>query len=257
MVLNLFPANYVLSWDPGSTSTLPSFLHALFVAFFLITLQSLAFGFALEVLSVEMTRPLDMQVEGPLGLLEALNEEECNHLRLLALARVAKVSRTSGCFRQEIFKLSNPGGHPRNWFRLSEACLKTIDEFCSSLAASSKMKLLSMPKVEQPTEPTLQPVNCNIRPINAKAEVQHQKAKENVSRLKAWLPKPIVTFWSRLKANSYGSFSSTQQELAIRAAFASAQPVIWAVESEFTFTILMHLSLSFSRFESFSVCISL
>ncbi|GMR58016.1 hypothetical protein PMAYCL1PPCAC_28211 [Pristionchus mayeri] len=68
--------------------------------------------------------PTPAQTRTMLNVLEADDAT----LKVFALTDLARLSRVVGDRRLEIFSLSQPGGHPRNWTSIKNACVRVIEE---------------------------------------------------------------------------------------------------------------------------------
>ncbi|XP_072429825.1 nucleoporin NDC1 isoform X2 [Chiloscyllium punctatum] len=55
-------------------------------------------------------------------------------IKYLALQDLALLSQYSASRRQEVFSLSQPGGHPHNWIAISSECLALINDLTQKLA---------------------------------------------------------------------------------------------------------------------------
>ncbi|XP_078417749.1 nucleoporin NDC1 [Cetorhinus maximus] len=73
-------------------------------------------------------------------------------VKYLALQDLALLSRYSASRRQEVFSLSQPGGHPHNWIAISGECLALLNdltqkltEYQETLAANGRIKQHPIP----------------------------------------------------------------------------------------------------------------
>ncbi len=134
-----------------------------------------------------------------------------------------------------------PGGHPRNWNRLCDAAIKVMEDFISSLNATSQTKSVDM-LAAAPT-PTSSDAYKSHHPHLRLRNIQQQQSqqssgsqggKEVPSKTSTvpW-PKPLAMLWAKLSKNS---LFSPYPEAAARMVFAKAQLVIWAVEGTVIFT---------------------
>ena len=69
-----------------------------------------------------MAKPV--QMESSEALIEAVKQEKSPLQRHLAFDDLVRLSADSKERREDLFKLSQPGGHPRNWDGVSSAALK-------------------------------------------------------------------------------------------------------------------------------------
>ena len=63
-------------------------------------------------------------MESSEALIEAMKQEKSPLLRHLAFDDLVRLSADSKERREDLFSLSQPGGHPRNWDGVSSAALK-------------------------------------------------------------------------------------------------------------------------------------
>ncbi|KAI4885719.1 hypothetical protein NFI96_017805 [Prochilodus magdalenae] len=66
---------------------------------------------------------------------KVLTEKDTLILKFLALQDLALLSQHSPARRQEVFSLSQPGGHPHNWNAISRECLSLLSELMQRLVA--------------------------------------------------------------------------------------------------------------------------
>ena len=87
-----------------------------------------------EVLAITLLKPV--AIDSVEQLAAAMKDKKSDWLRHLAFQRFVDVATSSRQMREEIFTLSQPGGHPRNWDGISGAALQVIDEFVDELNKS-------------------------------------------------------------------------------------------------------------------------
>lgn len=66
---------------------------------------------------------------------KVLTEKNALVMKFLALQDLALLSQHSPSRRQEVFSLSQPGGHPHNWNAISKECLSLLSELTQRLIA--------------------------------------------------------------------------------------------------------------------------
>nr|XP_028589263.1 nucleoporin NDC1 isoform X1 [Podarcis muralis] len=81
-------------------------------------------------------------------------------IKFLALQDLMFLSQYSSVRRQEVFSLSQPGGHPHNWTSISQECLKLLSDLTQRLimhqeaaAANGRLKQQSVGDMRQPSSP--------------------------------------------------------------------------------------------------------
>uniref|UniRef100_A0A8D0DX13 Nucleoporin NDC1 n=1 Tax=Salvator merianae TaxID=96440 RepID=A0A8D0DX13_SALMN len=89
-----------------------------------------------------------------------LNSNPPPLLKFLALQDLMFLSQYSSVRRQEVFSLSQPGGHPHNWTSISRECLKLLSDLTQKLimhqeatAANGRLKQPSVGAPEQSPVP--------------------------------------------------------------------------------------------------------
>ncbi|GMT09615.1 hypothetical protein PFISCL1PPCAC_912 [Pristionchus fissidentatus] len=78
--------------------------------------------------------PTPVQTRTMLNVLEANDAT----LKVFALTDLSRLSRVVGDRRLEIFSLSQPGGHPRNWTSIKNACVRIIDDAREKMEAATR-----------------------------------------------------------------------------------------------------------------------
>ena len=118
------------------------------------------------------------------------------------------------------------GGHPRNWNRICDACLKVVNEFIAALNATSQSKVSS-------TLPSATADDLRTRHPHLRLRSQQQSLSAPVvipapkAASKSYVPKPLALLWQKVNKNSlFAPFP----DAASRAVFAKSQIVIWALE---------------------------
>ena len=79
-------------------------------------------------------------MESSEALIEAMKQEKSPLQRHLAFDDLVRLSADSKERREDLFSLSQPGGHPRNWDGVSSAALKvTYKELLLALISRQKI----------------------------------------------------------------------------------------------------------------------
>ncbi|KAK6188561.1 hypothetical protein SNE40_004715 [Patella caerulea] len=184
-------------------------------------------------------------------LYDALN---CNiqplikYLGYLDLYSLAKFSAER---RKRIFCLSQPGGHPHTWNRISSVCLAEINDLCGQIEAANWKTYASVP-IKQANvidrsytqgegmndsqyyhSTTLHSVNYNNNFNNITLNNTNPVSENNVEPA----PKKTFTIWREKfsalvsKKPGIGYFMGELPDSKSRVLFASSQIQIWAVEA--------------------------
>ncbi|XP_062974348.1 nucleoporin NDC1 [Elgaria multicarinata webbii] len=89
---------------------------------------------------------------------KVLNSNPPPLLKFLALQDLMFLSQYSSVRRQEVFSLSQPGGHPHNWTSISRECLNLLSDLTQKLiihqeaaAANGRLKQTPMGDLRQPS----------------------------------------------------------------------------------------------------------
>ena len=94
---------------------------------------------AVHVHLFELKRRLKFEIEGAFNLCEALNAKKNPLLRHLAFIEFSDLTLNAPELRQQLYKLSQPGGHPRNFKGVSDAAINVIEDFTQELVNASKL----------------------------------------------------------------------------------------------------------------------
>nr|XP_008107801.1 PREDICTED: nucleoporin NDC1 [Anolis carolinensis] len=90
-----------------------------------------------------------------------LNSNPPSLLKFLALQDLMFLSQYSSVRRQEVFSLSQPGGHPHNWASISRDCLSLLNDLTQKLIihqeAAAANGRLKQPPVGDPRQPPTSP----------------------------------------------------------------------------------------------------
>lgn len=101
----------------------------LYTSLFLISVYTMKAVFNL-ILTGPMKFPI--KADNHLMLHKAL-EQRSQFNGYLAAQDLRLLAMTDPVRRARLFKLSQPGGHPRNWHNILDVCLKNINDFCKEL----------------------------------------------------------------------------------------------------------------------------
>eukprot|EP00079_Xenopus_tropicalis_P034775 XP_017948546.1 PREDICTED: nucleoporin NDC1 isoform X1 [Xenopus tropicalis] len=161
-------------------------------------------------------------------------------VKYLAMQDLVLLSQYSPSRRQEVFSLSQPGGHPHNWTAISKECLNLLSSLTSRLiahqeaaASNGRMKVPSSPKqtrksssssgvqkngseVSNLSPVTLSPV-CN----GAKQGIFSTWFQHKLDQIKNFLSKRGLIMY----------LFSKHPEASSEDVFADAQIHIWALEA--------------------------
>uniref|UniRef100_UPI00398EC1CB nucleoporin NDC1 isoform X2 n=1 Tax=Pristiophorus japonicus TaxID=55135 RepID=UPI00398EC1CB len=103
-----------------------------------------------EVFQFPVQPPFGEEADRCLPKVLTSNVSPC--VKYLALQDMALLSRYSASRRQEVFSLSQPGGHPHNWIAISGECLALLNDLTQKLiayqeavAANGRSKLYPIP----------------------------------------------------------------------------------------------------------------
>ncbi|XP_069985261.1 nucleoporin NDC1 [Penaeus vannamei] len=118
--------------------------------------------------------------------------------------------------RSQVFAISQPGGHPRNWLGIMNPSLNLIRKFTERLRRQNCPE--DMPPPPKPVDPTSAPTDVNKNEVTKPASPP--------------LKERIVEMLKGLKKYPFfGYFLSELPDAAYRSIFAEALPVIWAVQA--------------------------
>jgi hypothetical protein len=237
----ILSAGYRLSHGVGSVlrvsssrhseSTLSFFYrHAVTVlaAIVLGALVTVSVTIAREVLTICLMKPI--QVESAEALIEAMKQKKSSLLRHLAFLDFVDLSATARLRREEFFKLSQPGGHPRNWDGLSGAALQVIDDFVTDLNKTSQNEPAAAASVAS-QQPPNQYYDLRQRHLaaasataaNNNGAVKKPSATKSEKETKGALDQLVDKI---LKNPLFAPFPDSKARMV----FAQSQLVIWAVE---------------------------
>lgn len=193
------------------------------------------------VFNIVLTEPMKFPIESQNSL------TLCN-----ALAQTAKFNRYLGAQdlkilsirdplrRSEIFTLSQPGGHPRNWKNLLEQCLNIINNFNKELeCVNGEMKVMELDKSIQKKLLDGSPYpgfsySGDIRNMAKSAELfelKNQYKKETNETFAAVVNKEFNNFLKRLcEKPGISYFFGELTDAKLKFLLLQAQPVMWTCE---------------------------
>ncbi|XP_054576501.1 nucleoporin NDC1 isoform X2 [Eptesicus fuscus] len=167
---------------------------------------------------------------------KVLNSNPPLIIKYLALQDLMLLSQYSPSRRQEVFSLSQPGGHPHNWTAISRECLNLLNDMTQKLvlyqeAAATNGRIMSSSYTVEPKKlnfPDQQMNGFSNLPSTVSAE---GKTMRQPSVIYSWIQnkhEQIKNFMSKRVLIMY--FFSKHPEASIQAVFADAQMHIWALE---------------------------
>ncbi|XP_042318920.1 nucleoporin NDC1 isoform X2 [Sceloporus undulatus] len=170
---------------------------------------------------------------------KVLNSNPPPLLKFLALQDLMFLSQYSPVRRQEVFSLSQPGGHPHNWTSISKECLNLLNDLTQKLiihqevaAANGRLKQPPMGDLRQP--PTSPDMQWTDSPHETRPTITVAKSANEVvqpSYFCMWLQskkEQLKSFLSKRVLIMY--FFSKHPEASIQALFSDTQMHIWALE---------------------------
>ncbi|KAM3838951.1 nucleoporin NDC1 isoform 4-T4 [Vipera latastei] len=160
-------------------------------------------------------------------------------LKFLALQDLMFLSQYSSMRRQEVFSLSQPGGHPYNWTSICGECLNLLSELTQKLiiqqeiaAANGRMKQPSPGDLTQSfSSSDLQLTGYPDEPRPVMVVAKDAKEAAQPGSFYIWLQnkkEQIKNFLSRRVLIMY--FFNKHPEASIQALFSDTQMHIWALE---------------------------
>nr|XP_017448980.1 nucleoporin NDC1 isoform X2 [Rattus norvegicus] len=168
---------------------------------------------------------------------KVLNSNPPLIIKYLALQDLMLLSQYSPSRRQEVFSLSQPGGHPHNWTAISRECLSLLNDMTQKLvlyqeAAATNGRMYSSYSVEPKrlSSPDQQ-VSAVSNPSPCASVTAEGKTVRQPSVLYSWIQnkrEQIKNFLSKRVLIMY--FFSKHPEASIQAVFSDAQMHIWALE---------------------------
>ncbi|XP_041508530.1 nucleoporin NDC1 isoform X3 [Microtus oregoni] len=184
---------------------------------------------------------------------KVLNSSPPLIIKYLALQDLMLLSQYSPSRRQEVFSLSQPGGHPHNWTAISRECLSLLNDMTQKLvlyqeAAATNGRMSSSYSVEPKklTSPGPQLIRRGPRlwthasdqqmsdfsnPSPCTSVTAERKTVRQPSVVYSWIQnkrEQIKNFLSKRVLIMY--FFSKHPEASIQAVFSDAQMHIWALE---------------------------
>uniref|UniRef100_A0A2H6ND24 Nucleoporin NDC1 n=1 Tax=Micrurus carvalhoi TaxID=3147026 RepID=A0A2H6ND24_9SAUR len=149
------------------------------------------------------------------------------------------LSQYSSVRRQEVFSLSQPGGHPYNWTAICGECLNLLSDLTQKLiiqqeiaAANGRLKQPSAGDLTQSfSSPDLQLTGYPDEPHPVMVVAKDAKEAAEPGSLYMWLQnkkEQIKSFMSKRVLIMY--FFNKHPEASIQALFSDTQMHIWALE---------------------------
>lgn len=159
--------SYILGIEKtGEFQKAAYFYHYLFSALYFFNMNIIKMFFKL-FLTEPIAFPLEKSNENILTLQDAINMDNLPIVQSLACLDFYITSLWSPVRRQVFFKLSQPGGHPRNWNHLIESVLKLLTSYTELVEKTIGFeKPLNKPKIE-PICQLIQPKFQNLRNMTA------------------------------------------------------------------------------------------
>lgn len=157
-------------------------------------------------------------------LIDALQCDQNQVVKYLGYLDLCLLSKHSPERRRTVFSLSQPGGHPHNWSKLSTSCLSAITAL-SGRIQDANWQVFSQASIRQ--------ANDDVK----KSAVSHHGSTvtyrgDSVKKDATSTPQPAKngsSFWKTKPLISY--FLTEFPDAKSRKLFASAQLDIWAVEA--------------------------
>ncbi|XP_032073542.1 nucleoporin NDC1 isoform X3 [Thamnophis elegans] len=168
-----------------------------------------------------------------------LNSNPPPLLKFLALQDLMFLSQYSSVRRQEVFSLSQPGGHPYNWTSICGECLNLLSDLTQKLiiqqeiaAANGRLKQPSAGDLPQSfSSPDLQLTGYPDEPHPVMVVAKDAKEAAEPGCFYMWLQnkkEQIRNFLSKRVLIMY--FFNKHPEASIQALFSDTQIHIWALE---------------------------
>ncbi|XP_078316528.1 nucleoporin NDC1-like [Crassostrea virginica] len=192
-------------------------------------LVHISWSFSSLLIKVYITERYCFPVESMLDdrknqcLIDALQCDQNSLVKYLGYLDLSLLSKHSPERRKTVFSLSQPGGHPHNWTKLSTSCMSAIMAL-SERIQDTNWQVFSQASVRAAADDTKKPPvtqhgsTLTYRGDNVKKETAAPQPAQNGSSF--WKSKPIVSY-----------FLTEFPDAKSRKLFASAQLDIWAVEA--------------------------
>ncbi|XP_076048358.1 nuclear division cycle 1 [Oratosquilla oratoria] len=202
-------------WTPWMLLDLPLLLA---VGFSILVVASLLQLF-IHIMRIFVTEP----IEFPVTSLDGDDEGNCwilcqglvaalPILQLHAFRDLHWLAASDPARRAQVFEISEPGGHPRNWQDLVNPTLNIVRKFTEKLRKHNCPEESSTTTAQSSTD-----VNKNEVAKVPTITTVKEKVKQVLHGLKQY---PVFCF-----------FLSNLPEATNRAIFAEAQPVLWAIQA--------------------------
>ncbi|KAK7485305.1 hypothetical protein BaRGS_00023404 [Batillaria attramentaria] len=141
------------------------------------------------------------------------------HTQHLAFLDLSHLSQQSASRRQEVFSLSQPGGHPHTWRAVCSACLQQVEALTSSVHTANLATLASVP-LQHPAEKIFTTAGCEAVPSASVPQTPAKPVPLKTKLYSALKDKPVLSY-----------FLMELPDAKSRQLFAACQIQIWAIEA--------------------------
>lgn len=187
----------------------------------------------LAMFNIFSCQPLELSLSDHLDCLVS----DDNLMKLLSLQHLSSLSCKSTAIRQEIFSLSQPGGHPHTWNTVSKSCISKITYITNSLT-----NIISPPPPVNKVKPEAIPVSVNSPYIRRLAPSCSKSQVEDLVPA----PPPSAHLWTIISKSMedlktkpiLSALFKTDPDVEIRRVLSECRGVIWDID------ILSHLTAS-------------
>lgn len=215
------------------------FLSSLF--FVTLRLMELLFNIHLtEHCKYPITSPMPT-CQGLITLPDALAMSSLPIIQHLGYLDLFILSEKEKHRREELFTLSQPGGHPHSWNKVSQQCFRVISSFTAELDKTLHESYISVNFVRNDKLYRTSQVCCgghNIRNLSAAGTYDYNYVDQRTAlqrtiddfvgtiqntfheKVAAFYRKPIIVY-----------FFGVSQENRVRYLLCMSQPIIWAIQS--------------------------
>ncbi|XP_076463263.1 nucleoporin NDC1-like [Babylonia areolata] len=175
------------------------------------------------------------------SLTEALNSQSADILQYLAFLDLSHLSRCSPQRRQEMFSLSQPGGHPHTWRGVCGTCLQQLEGLAAQVNAAHQSALAALPVHSLPADKIFS--FAGETPLTQRGLSHSFAQSPGVENLPLHPPAPPAAppankqslasmVYSGLKTKPILSYFLMElPDSKSRQLFASCQVHIWAIEA--------------------------
>ncbi|XP_054711456.1 nucleoporin NDC1-like [Uloborus diversus] len=173
------------------------------------------FSLYLCIFNTFVSQPYTFPIEVPLkgNKEKVLSKALCSELQLLkylAVLDLRTLAQHNLPRRQQIFSISQPGGHPHNWKSITDICIKSLQAFIQQLQEYSMM-------------------TCNPKAISEKETLKLKQIPTKFEKKSPDLSEKIFMFIRERPIISY--FFDEFPNAKLMKLFASSQPSIWMIEA--------------------------